>query len=276
MYSTVPPPKAGVVRLMHAARYRPSRRKTAVILWRSLLECLMTLVLLFGANTFVRWVVGPSPISSAIPTVRVRLLIIGAAVGVLLFGLILSPAGRASGGHVNPAITLTMWLSGAFPGAAVIPYIVAQLAGSLLGVVTARAVWGSVIDGPPVNSACLQPAPGWTNWALFPAEAASMAAIVLPVAWFLAAPRLAPLVPGLVGILVGLAIAVLGPITGGSLNPARQFGPAIFSGDHDFLWVYLLAPMVGAALATMLFKLLTRRRVLTHKLCGTHKDGSPR
>jgi glycerol uptake facilitator protein/aquaporin Z len=103
-----------------------------------------------------------------------------------------------------------------------------------------------------------------------------MAAIVLLVAWFLAVPRLAPLVPGLVGFLVGLAIAVLGPITGGSLNPARQFGPAIFSGDHDFLWVYLLAPMVGAALATMLFKLLTRRRVLTHKLCGTHKDGSPR
>jgi glycerol uptake facilitator protein/aquaporin Z len=77
-----------------------------------------------------------------------------------------------------------MWVSGAFPGAAVIPYIVAQLAGSLLGVLTARAVWGSVIDGPPVNSACLQPAPGWTNWALFPAEAASMAAIVLLVAWF--------------------------------------------------------------------------------------------
>jgi glycerol uptake facilitator protein/aquaporin Z len=112
----------------------------------------------------------------------------------------------------------------------VIPYIVAQLAGSLLGVLTARAVWGSVIDGPPVNSACLQPASGWTNWTLFPAEAASMAAIVLLVAWFLAVPRLAPLVPGLAGFLVGLAIAVLGPITGGSLNPAssvRQFSQAI-------------------------------------------------
>ena len=63
-----------------------------MILWHSLLECLLVLVLLFGATTFVRWVVGPSPISSAIPTVRVRLIIIGAAVGVLLFGLILSPA----------------------------------------------------------------------------------------------------------------------------------------------------------------------------------------
>ena len=93
MFSTVPPPKR-VSRLMHAARYRPSRRTTAVILWHSLLECLLALVLLFGATTFVRWVVGPSPISSAIPTVRVRLLIIGAAVGVLVFGLILSPAGR--------------------------------------------------------------------------------------------------------------------------------------------------------------------------------------
>jgi hypothetical protein len=85
---------------MHVARYWPSRTTTAVILWHSLLECLLVLVLLFGATTFVRWVIGPSPISSAIPTVRVRLLIIGAAVGVLLFGLILSPAGRAYGSHV--------------------------------------------------------------------------------------------------------------------------------------------------------------------------------
>jgi Flp pilus assembly protein TadB len=58
MFSTVPPPKR-VSRLMHAARYWPSRRTTAVILWHSLLECLMVLVLLFGATTFVRWVVGP-------------------------------------------------------------------------------------------------------------------------------------------------------------------------------------------------------------------------
>ena len=57
MFSTVPPPKR-VSRLMHAARYRPSRRTTAVILWHSLLECLLALVLLFGATTFVRWVVG--------------------------------------------------------------------------------------------------------------------------------------------------------------------------------------------------------------------------
>jgi hypothetical protein len=65
MFSTVPPKR--VSRLMHVARCWPSRRTTAVILWHSLLECLLVLVLLFGATTFVRWVVGPSPISSAIP-----------------------------------------------------------------------------------------------------------------------------------------------------------------------------------------------------------------
>jgi glycerol uptake facilitator protein/aquaporin Z len=119
-------------------------------------------------------------------------------------------------------------VSGAFRGAAVIPYIVAQLAGSLLGVLTARAVCGSVIDGPPVNSACVQPAPGWTNWALFPAEAASMAAIVLLVAWFLAVPRLAPLVPGLVGCRRRPGHCRARADHRRSLNPARQFGPAIF------------------------------------------------
>ncbi|MFJ9030433.1 MIP/aquaporin family protein [Streptomyces sp. NPDC102274] len=247
----------------------------SVILRNSLLELLLALVLLFGVTTIVRWVVGPSPISSAIPPVEVQLLIVGVAVGVLLWGLIVSPVGRVSGGHINPAITLTMWRFRVFPGVSVVPYILAQLAGSVLGVLVARSVWGGVIDNPPVSDAALRPAPGWSSLALFPAEAASMAVIVLLVGWFLSVPRLAPLVPGVVGLLVGLGITLLGPITGGCINPARQFGPALVSGHLDFLWIYLLAPMVGALLAAALHQVLACRAVLTHRLCGTRADGSP-
>ncbi|MCL7377636.1 MIP/aquaporin family protein [Streptomyces sp. 35G-GA-8] len=254
----------------------PARAITpSVILRHSLLELLLTLLLLFGVTTIVRWVVGPSPISSAIPSFEVQLLIVGVAVGVLLCGLIVSPLGRVSGGHINPAITLTMWRFRVFPGVSVVPYILAQLAGSLLGVLAARAVWGPVTDNPPVSDASLSPAPGWSSWAVFPAEAASMAVIVLLVGWFLSVPRLAPLMPAVIGLLVGLGIALLGPITGGCINPARQFGPALVSGHLGFLWVYLLAPMAGALLATALHRRLARQPVLTHRLCGTHADGSP-
>jgi len=86
--------------------------------------------------------------------------------------------------------------------------------------------------------------------------------------------RLAPLVPWLVGILIGLGIALLGTQTGGSLNPARQFGPAVISGHTAELWVFLIAPMVGAELAARLLQAFRKRRqVLTHRLCGTRPDG---
>ncbi|WP_212909363.1 MIP/aquaporin family protein [Streptomyces sp. TS71-3] len=245
-----------------------------VILRNSLLEFLLALVLLFTVTTIVRWVSGPSPVSSAVPSINLQLLIVGGAVGVLLSGLIVSPAGRVSGGHVNPAITLTMWRFGVFHGVAVVPYIAAQLAGSFLGVLIARAAWGDVVDGPPVNDAALRPGPGWSDLALFGAEGASFGVIVLLVGWFLSVPRLARFAPGLVGLLVGTAIATLGTITGGCVNPARQFGPALVSGHLDFLWAYLLAPMAGAIAATALHGLVTRRRLLTHRLCGTHRDGS--
>ena len=69
--------------------------------------------------------------------------IVGASVAILIAGLILSPPGRATGGHMNPAISLAMWRFGVFPGAGVVPYIIAQLLGSVLGVLVARAALGS-------------------------------------------------------------------------------------------------------------------------------------
>src|SRR5260370_16296797 len=87
-----------------------------------------------------------------------------------------------------------------------------------------------------------------------------MGIIVFAVGYFLSTPRLAPLVPWLVGGLIGLGIVLLGTSTGGSLNPARQFGPAVVSGHTDKLWVYLLAPMVGAEIAARLLQAFQKPR----------------
>jgi glycerol uptake facilitator-like aquaporin len=236
----------------------------------SAFELILTSVLLFGVVSIVRWVIGPSPISRAIPGIHAELWIVGATVAFLLAGLILSPLGRASGGHTNPAISLAMWRFGVFPGAGVTPYAIAQLFGSVLGVATARSMWGDAVAEPPVVYAALRPGPGWSAWELFATEAFGMAVIVFLVGLCLAVQRLTRFVPWIVGALVGIGIAVLGTATGGSLNPARQFGPAVVSGQTQFLWVYLAAPLVGAAVAAWLRSLLQyRRKVLTHKLCGT-------
>src|SRR5258708_4024303 len=233
----------------------------------SALELILTSILLFGVTTIVRFVVGPAPISRAFPQIHVELLIVGAGVAVLLTGLIKSPAGKISGGHMNPAISLAIWRFGVFPAAGILPYVAAQLLGSVFGVVAARAIWGRVVEQPPVLYAVIQSAPRWSAAWLFVAEAAGMGVIVFLVGYFLSVKRLAPFVPWLVGILIGLGIALLGTETGGSLNPARQFGPAVVSGHTDTLWVFLLAPMEGAEVAARLLKTLQRRRqVLTHRL----------
>jgi len=270
---------------MTEAATPPSRRATpdrpgtahpsAVVAGHSALECLLASVLLFGVVTIVRWVAGPSPISDAVPQIHWRLLIIGLCVGLLLVGLIRSRPGRISGGHLNPAISLAMWRLGVFPGVSVLPYIAAQLLGSVLGVFAARALWGSAVGDPPVVDGALQPGPGWSAGGLFVAEAVSVGVIVYLVGLFLHYPKLAPMVPWLVGFLICAAIALLGTTTGGSENPARQFGPALASGRVGFLWVYLLAPMTGSAVAAAALNgLHSRRAVLTHRLCGTHGDGS--
>ena len=236
----------------------------------SAIELILTSVLLFGVVTIVRWVIGPSPISRAVPGIHAELWIVGAGVALLLAGLILTPLGRTSGAHTNPAISLAMWRFGIFPGAGVIPYSMAQLLGSVLGVVAARFVWGHIVADPPVIYAALQPAPGWLTCELFLVEGLGMTVIAFVVGLCLAVHRLTSFVPWIVGSLVGLGIALLGTATGGSLNPAREFGPAVVSGQTRFLWAYLLAPMFGAATAAWLRrKIQCQRRVLTHRLCGT-------
>jgi glycerol uptake facilitator-like aquaporin len=250
------------------ARLHSSTPPLSQLLRHSAYEALLTAVLLFGVATAVRWVIGASPISRAIPGIHLELLVVGAVVGALLAGLILSPLGKASGGHINPAISLAMWRFGTFPRRGVLPYWTAQLAGSVLGVLAARLAWGPAVARPPVAYGLLKPAPGWSNLALFLTEGAGMAVIVLLVGLFLSVPRLAPRVPWLVGGLIGAAIAGLGTITGGCVNPAREFGPAIFAGHFGFLASYLLAPLVGAVVAAWLLCRFQRRKVLTHRLCG--------
>jgi len=251
-----------------------SQLKLGTLIRNCLLELMLTAVLLFGVTTIVRFVVGDSPISRALPQIHVELFVVGASVAVLLVGLILSRPGKISGGHMNPAISLAMWRFGVFPALEIAPYIAAQLCGSILGVLAARVIWGEVVGRPPVLYAVIQPAAALSTWGVFGVELIGMGLIVFMFGYFLSNPRLAPTGPWLVGILIGLGIALLGTQSGGSLNPARQFGPALVSAHRDRLWVFLLAPMVGAELgARMLRAFRKRKQVLTHRLCGTHPDG---
>lgn len=222
-------------------------------------EFVLTTALLFLAVTVVRWLRDPgSPLYIA--DLRVALAVIGAISGAILTGLILSPPGRRSGGHTNPAVTVGLWLMGAFPGRRVLPYVLAQLTGSAAGTGLARLVWGPAVALPSVSHAAIRPAPTWRPLPVFLAEVGGMFALTLVIAFFVAYPRLIRGLAPVIGLSVGLVIATLGPLSGGSVNPARQFGPAVLSGQTTDFVSYMVAPVLGAALGAGLRRLPLRRR----------------
>jgi glycerol uptake facilitator protein/aquaporin Z len=228
------------------------------ILVRAADEFALTTVLLFLAVTVVRWLRDPGS-ALYIADLNMALVVIGALSGAILTGLILTPAGKRSGGHMNPAVTVALWSMGAFPGRRVVPYVLAQLAGSAAGAGGPRLVWGSAVSLRPVAVGVIRPAPTWLPAAVFVAETAAMAGVILVVGFLMARPGPARLVPYAIGLSVGLVIAFLGPLSGGSINPARQLGPAVLSGQVTDLWIYLIAPVLGALAGAGAYRLLIRR-----------------
>ena len=160
---------------------------------------------------------------------------------------------------MNPAVTVALWLMDAFPRRSVPPYVLAQLAGSVAGTGLARLAWGRPVSRSLVNYGAVGPAPTWHPESVFLAEVGSTAALVLLVGFFLTHRARGHLLPYAIGLLAGLVITFLGPLSGGSMNPARQLGPAALSGQTTCLWIYLVAPMLGAALGALGDRLLSQR-----------------
>jgi glycerol uptake facilitator-like aquaporin len=230
------------------------------------------MTLLFVVASAVRWFRDPSS-GVYIVSLRPALAVLAAVAGVVLAGLIISPLGRRSGGHMNPAVTVALWLMDVFPGASVAPYLAAQLAGSVAGVGLARLVWGPAVSTKAISYAALGPKPGIDAPTVYLGECGYMIALTVMVGFFLAYPAYNRWLPEAIALAVALLIFLLGPVTGGVVNPARQFGPAVLAEQGTDLWIYLTAPIVGAALGAGLHHLLYRRfktrQPLTYKLAGS-------
>ncbi|GAA1392233.1 hypothetical protein GCM10009639_23370 [Kitasatospora putterlickiae] len=122
----------------------------------------------------------------------------------------------------------------------------AQAAGSLAGTALGGLAWGATARNAPIAYSAVAPAPAWNDAAVLTAEAGAIVAVTLMLGAFLRRPSSLPLLPYAVGLATALIIASLGTRSGGSANPARQFGPALLSGNTAHLWIYLLAPVIGA------------------------------
>jgi glycerol uptake facilitator-like aquaporin len=236
-----------------------------------------TTILLFASVLVTRWVFGPqSALASAVPGLPGRMAVVGAAIGAVIGLLIISPLGRSSGGHFNPAVTVTFWLLRSLPGRDAIAYIAGQLAGSLAGVMLGRAVLGAVVANPAVDYAAIQPAAGWSGSAVFAGEAISLAALMAFVVAFLDRPALMRWTPAVVAAGVAVLIFAGELTSGGSFNPARQLGPLLFAGRFTYLWAYLLGPLAGALILVAAVRAAGLPRPLTCSLCGVPlRDAAP-
>ncbi|MFD5512229.1 aquaporin [Streptomyces sp. NPDC127051] len=220
-----------------------------------LYEFALTATLMFTVVTIIRWVLDPaSPL--ALGSLHLALLVVGALAAALVFGLIRSPWGQRSGAHMNPAVTLALWLLRAFPGRGVAVYVVAQLGGSVAGTALARLAWGPAVARVGYGAAAA--APSWSAWAVFAAEGGCLVLVTLMIGFFLVHPAHERWFPSALALLICAIIAVLGPLSGGAANPARQFGPQLMSGATAGLWIYLVAPALGAALGAAAHHLIIR------------------
>ena len=158
--------------------------------------------------------------------------------------------GPTSGAHFNPAVTIGFWAAGRIAGGQVVPYVLAQLLGALMGSGLVRLL----ATGPSALGATL------------PAHSAGQALAVETMLTFwlmLVVLRVAHgskeqgLLAGItIGATVGLAVLVGGPLSGGSMNPARSLAPALVGGHLAAAWVYVAGPLAGALLAVLADKLL--------------------
>ena len=176
-------------------------------------------------------------------------------VGVAIsFGLVIMvmiyALGHISGAHFNPAVTFAFALGRHFPWPRVGAYWAAQLAGALAAALVLRGSLGDIAHvGATLPSGSDGQAFLWESVLTF-----FLVLVIMAVATDVRAVGEAAAIA--IGGTVGLDAMFGGPVTGASMNPARSLGPAIAASDFTAIWVYLSAPLLGAAVAAAVYAFL--------------------
>ena len=165
---------------------------------------------------------------------------VAATFGLVVMAMIYA-VGDVSGAHLNPAVTLGFWLARRLPGRAVAPYVLSQVAGAVLASGVLRALfWSHATLGAT--------RPAGRAGQSFVLEAVLTALLMFVILSVSVGPKEKGLMAGIaVGGVIALEAMFAGPISGASMNPARSLAPALVSGQLAHLWIYLLAPALGAA-----------------------------
>ncbi|MEP7258748.1 MAG: aquaporin [Flavitalea sp.] len=170
--------------------------------------------------------------------------------GLVVMSMIYS-LGNISGAHLNPAVSIAFTIAGRFPVRQLFPYIASQV----IGAIAASAVLKLLFPFNEMLGATIPAGSGMQSFILESLLTFFLMLVIINVA---TGSKEQGMFAGIaIGSVVALEAMFAGPICGASMNPARSLGPAILSGHLEFIWIYLLAPVFGAASAIPVWKYLT-------------------
>lgn len=197
---------------------------------------LSAVILNFGAG---------SPMLGLIPNPGLRRAITGFLFGSTGALIAVSPVGRTSGAHINPAVTVAFWVRGTLRWEHAVGYVTAQLAGGIMGALP-LLLWGGM--GRSIAFGATTPGSGYGVGVAFLGELATTLGLVIGLFVFLGHRRLRPFTPLLFPVLYAFMVWLEAPVSGTSTNPARSLGPSVISGEWHGWWIFWLAPLLAALL----------------------------
>ncbi len=226
-------------------------------LWVS--EFLGTLLLVGIGCSFVILDFGTgSPVAALLPDPGVRRAITGFLFGTVGALIAVSHVGVISGAHINPVVTLVFRLEGRMKNGVALGYVLAQLAGGVVGAVP-LLLWGA--SGASIAYAATLPGDAGP-WVALLGETATTAALVAGLLLFVGHARLRRFTPALFPPLYALLVWLEAPLSGTSTNPARSLGPGLVAGDLRGAWIYWVGPLAGALAVLALRRFLPVARRL--------------
>jgi len=223
--------------------------------WREyLMEAAGLGIFMISACVFTTVIEHPdSPIRQWIDDSFLRRSLVGGAMGLTAIALIYSPWGKQSGAHFNPSVTITFFRLGKLTRLDAFFYVLAQFVGAGIGMLLSTFFLRDWISHPAVNYAVTAPGTKGEGVA-FGAEFVISFVLMMMILFVSNETRFPGFTGVLAGILVATYISLEAPLSGMSMNPARSFGSAMFSGVWKGWWIYFTAPPIGMLAAAELYR----------------------
>jgi aquaporin Z len=216
----------------------------------------------FGTFWLVLGGCGSAVLAAAFPNVGIGLLGVAFAFGLTVLTMAYA-IGHISGCHLNPAVSIGLWAGGRFPGNKLLPYILAQVAGGIVGagilyLIASGKAGFDLSAGFAANGYGEHSPGGYSLLAALVSEVVMTMMLLLIILG--STDSRAP--PGFAPIAIGLGLTLIHlisiPVTNTSVNPARSLGVAVYVGDWALaqVWLFWVAPIAGAIIGAFIYRLL--------------------